>query len=149
MSQPDFQGSVAVLSSSRPQVALWRLYTLRISYLILAVGIGMVFWPSVIHHTPEFAATKGIQFSLLAGLGLIAVLGFRYPVKMIPMLLFELTWKIIYLIFFALPLWRANQVTDDVAADIFSVSIVVIFLPLIPWGYVWREYLMKRGDRWR
>ena len=130
-------------------VAVWRLYTLRITYLILAVGIGMTFWPSVIHHTSEFAATRGIQFSLLGGLGLTAVLGLRYPVKMIPLLLFELIWKAIYLTFFALPLWRAHQITDDVASDIFSVSVVVIFVPLIPWGYVWREFFMKRGDRWR
>jgi hypothetical protein len=130
-------------------VALWRLYTLRISYLILAVGIGLTFWPSVIQHTPEFAASRGIQFSLLAGLGLTAVLGLRYPVKMIPLLLFELIWKTIYLIFFALPLWRAHQITDAIAADIFSIAMVVIFLPLIPWGYVFREFLMKRGDRWR
>ena len=130
-------------------VADWRLYTLRITYLILAVGIGMTFWPSVIHHTPEFAATRGIQLSLLGGFGLTAVLGLRYPVKMIPLLLFELIWKAIYLTFFALPLWRAHQITDDVASDIFSVSVVVIFVPLIPWGYVWREFFMKRGDRWR
>src|ERR1700733_6525877 len=130
-------------------VALWRLYTLRVFYLILAVGIGLTFWPRVLQHTSEFAASRGIQVSLLAGIGLIAVLGLRYPVKMIPLLLFELTWKIIYLTAFALPLWRANQITDAVAADIFSVSVVVIFLPLIPWGYVFREFLMQRGDRWR
>ena len=130
-------------------VALWRLYTLRITYLILAVGIGTAYWPRVLQHTPEFAATRGIQLSLLAGLGLPAVLGLRYPVKMIPLRLFELIWKAIYLTAFALPLWRAHQITDAVAADIFSVSVVVIFLPLIPWGYVFREFLMKRGDRWR
>jgi hypothetical protein len=125
------------------------LYTLRLGYLILAAGIGLFMWPSVIVHTPEFAASSGIQQSLLAGIGLTAVLGLRYPVKMIPLLLFELIWKIIYLTFFALPLWRAHQITDAVASDIFSVAMVVIFLPLIPWGYVWREYFMKRGERWR
>ncbi len=130
-------------------VALWRLYTLRVTYLVLAAGIGLTFLPSVLQHTPEFAASRGIQFSLLAGLGLTAVLGLRYPVKMIPLLLFELIWKAIYLAFFALPLWRAHQITDDIASDIFSVAMVLIFVPLIPWGYVFREFLMKRGDRWQ
>jgi hypothetical protein len=68
---------------------------------------------------------------------------------MIPILLFELLWKVIYLIAFALPLWRAHQITDAVAADITAVLMVVIFLPLIPWVYVWREYITARGDRWR
>ncbi len=147
MSQMDLQGTVAIQTS--PQVALWRLYTLRICYLILVVGIGLTFWPNVLQHTSEFAATRGIQFSLLAGLGLTAVLGLRYPVRMIPLLLFELIWKIIYLIFFALPLWRAHQITEAVASDIFSVALVVIFLPLIPWGYVVHEFFIKRSERWR
>src|ERR1700761_2407707 len=131
------------------EISLFRLYTLRLCYLILAVGLGIFMWPAVIHHTPEFAISYGVRLSLLAGLGLAAILGLRYPVEMIPLLLFELIWKAIYLTFFALPLWRAHQITDDVASDIFSVSVVVIFVPLIPWGYVWREFFMKRGDRWR
>jgi hypothetical protein len=131
------------------EVPLWRLYTLRLCYLILAGGLGMFMWPSVIHHTSEFAMAEGVKFSLFAGLGLTAVLGLRYPVQMIPLLIFELTWKVIYLIAFALPLWRAHQITDAVAADIQAVLFVVIFLPLIPWGYVFRNYIAKPGERWR
>jgi hypothetical protein len=56
------------------EVSLVRLYTLRLCYLILAVGLGLYMWPSVIHHTPDFAIAHGIQLSLLAGLGLTAVL---------------------------------------------------------------------------
>jgi hypothetical protein len=135
--------------TSTPEVPLWRLYTLRLCYLILAGGLGMFMWPSVIHHTSEFAMAEGVKFSLFAGLGLTAVLGLRYPVQMIPLLIFELTWKAIYLIAFALPLWRAHQITDAVAADIQAVLFVVIFLPLIPWGYVFRNYAMKSGERWK
>jgi len=131
------------------QVSLVRLYTLRLSYLILAAGLGTYIWPSVVHHSPEFALTQGIRFSLLAGLGLSAVLGFRYPLKMLPLLIFELTWKAIYLLAFALPLWRSHQIDANTAADIRGVVMVVIFLPLIPWGYVWREYVVADGDRWK
>lgn len=137
------------LRANAPELSLLRLYTLRLCYLILAAGIGTYFWPSVIHHTSEFAIAEGIRFSLLAGLGLTAALGLRYPVQMIPLLLFELTWKAIYLVAFALPLWSAHQISDAVAADIQSVAMVVIFIPLIPWGYVFRHYLFQRGDRWK
>jgi hypothetical protein len=130
-------------------VSVLRLYTLRACYLILAAGLGTYVWPSVISHTPALAASRGIQLSLLAGLGAIALLGLRYPMKMIPIMLFELLWKAIYLIAFALPLWRAHQITPAAAADISSVLVVVIFLPLIPWVYVWREYASAPGDRWR
>jgi hypothetical protein len=135
--------------AAKPEVALWRLYTLRLCYLILAGGLGTFVWPIVIHHATDFAITEGVRFSLLAGLGLTAALGLRYPVQMIPLLLFELTWKAVYIIFFALPLWSAHQITDAVAEDIKAIAMVVIFLPLIPWGHVFRHYAMQRGDRWK
>src|SRR5215469_4744174 len=99
------------------EVALFRLYTLRVAYLIMAAGLGAFIWPNVIHHTNEFAAAHGIQVALLAGLGLTAALGLRYPLKMLPILLFELTWKAIYLMAFALPLWSAHEINDATAED--------------------------------
>ena len=132
-----------------PKPGLIRLYTLRICYLILAVGLGLVIWPSVVSHTSDFAIRNGAQMSLLAGIGLVALLGLRYPVKMIPLLLFELTWKIIYMVAFALPLWSAHQINAAVASDIAACALVIIFLPLMPWGYVVKEFAAAPGDRWR
>jgi hypothetical protein len=131
------------------EVSLTRLYTLRLCYLILAVGLGLYIWPTIIHHTADLAVAHGIQYSLLAGLGLTAVLGLRYPVQMIPLLLFELIWKAIYLLAFALPLWSAHQVTAAAADDIRACLMVIIFIPLIPWSYVARRYILQPSNRWK
>ena len=131
------------------ELSLFRLYTLRICYLIIAVGLGLTIWPSVIHHTADLAIRHGIQFSLLAGLSLTAVLGLRYPVQMLPLLLFEFAWKTIYLLAFALPLWSTHQLTTAAVLDIQACLMVVIFIPLIPWRYVVRHYIMQPGDRWK
>lgn len=141
--------SADIASRAVPELSLFRLYTLRICYFILSAGLGAYYWPMVIHHTSEFAIASGIQFSLLAGLGATALLGFRYPLQMIPLLLFEMIWKAVYLVAFALPLWRAHQITDAAAENIKAVSMVVIFIPLIPWRYVFSQYVMQRGDRWK
>jgi hypothetical protein len=130
-------------------LSLVRLYMLRFCYLVMASGLGIVIWPSVIAHTSEFAMKYGVRCSLLAGLGAMAALGLRYPVKMLPVLLFEILWKAIYLIAFALPLWRAHQMNEAVAADVFAVSVVVIFLPMVPWWYALREFLFAKSERWR
>ena len=143
--------SVPSLSSraNLPEVSLFRLYTLRAAYLVMAAGLGVYIWPAVIHHTNEFAAAHGVQTALLAGLGATAALGLRYPVQMLPVLLFELVWKAIYLLAFALPLWSAHQITSAAAEDITACLMVVIFLPLIPWRYVFAQYVVKQGDRWK
>ena len=131
------------------ELSLVRLYTLRLCYLILAAGLGLVIWPTVLHHSPDIAATSGVRLSMLAGLGLTAVLGLRYPVQMLPLLLFELTWKAIYLLAFALPLWSAHQLTPATTDTIHQVLFVVIFIPLIPWGFVVKHYILQPGNRWK
>jgi hypothetical protein len=130
------------------EVSLFRLYTLRAAYFVMAAGLGVYIWPAVIHHTNEFAAAQGVRFGLLAGLGATAALGLRYPVQMLPVLLFELIWKAIYLIAFALPLWSAHKINAATAEDIKAVLMVVIFIPLIPWRYVFAHYVMEH-DRWK
>jgi hypothetical protein len=111
------------------EVSLFRLYTLRAAYFVMAAGLGVYCWPAVVRHTNEFAATQGIPFALLAGLGATAALGLRYPVQMLPVLLFELAWKAIYLIAFALPRWSAHAIDAATAADIKSVLMVAILIP--------------------
>jgi len=132
-----------------PEISLFWLYTLRVAYLIMAVGLGVFVWPSVIRHTNQFAIAHGVQVAMLAGLGAIAALGLRYPVQMLPLLLFEVTWKAIYLVAFAYPMWSAHQITPAMAEDVKAVSMVVILLPLIPWRYVFTHYAVKRGERWK
>ena len=134
---------------STTQVSLFRLYTLRVAYFVMAAGLGAFVWPSVIHHTYQLAVTRGIQVALLAGLGATAALGLRYPVRMLPILLFELTWKAIYLVAFALPLWSAHEINAATAEDIQAVLMVVIFIPLIPWRYVLSQFVLGHGDRWK
>jgi hypothetical protein len=135
--------------ATTPEVSLFRLYTLRASYFVMAAGLAVFVWPAVLHHTNQFALTAGVRVALLAGLGATAALGLRYPVQMLPILLFELTWKAIYLIAFAFPLWSAHQITAAAAEDIKAVLWVVIFIPLIPWRYVFAQYVLKPGDRWK
>lgn len=132
-----------------PEPPLWRLYTLRVAYFILAAGLGAFIWPDVIHHTSALASTHGVQLALLAAIGATAALGLRYPVQMLPILLFEFTWKVIYLIAFALPLWRAHQITGPIADDIKNILGVVVLIPFVPWIYVFRRYAIMPGDRWK
>ena len=131
------------------EVSLFRLFTLRVAYLVMAAGLGVYIWPAVIRHTNEFAATQGVRFALLAGLGATAALGLRHPLQMLPVLLFELVWKVIYLMAFALPLWSTHKINAATAEDIKAVLMAVIFVPLIPWRYVFAHYVLRHGDRWK
>ena len=85
---------------------------------------------------------------MLWALSVLSILGLRYPLQMLPLLLFEMTWKAAWLLTVALPHWMRAQWSQDLGSTTFAVSLVVIFLPLIPWSYVFDHYVKKSGDRW-
>ena len=134
---------------STPDVSLFQLYLLRVAYLILAVGLAFYVWPDIIHHG-RVPVWQGLTESLLAAIQLLAILGLRYPIKMLPLLFFEITWKAVWLAAFALPLWLTHSYIDAAMAEKIQACLtVVIILPLIPWRYVFATFASQPGDRWR
>jgi hypothetical protein len=134
-------------TSSDSQVSLARLYVLRATYLLLVVGLGAMILPALVGH--ELAA-RGVIPSLLGAVWVLAFFGLRYPLRMLPLLMFEFVWKAIWMIDFGLPQWSSGQTPPTFAEDFFNVGVGVILMPLvIPWGYVWRHYVKASGDRWR
>jgi hypothetical protein len=128
------------------EVSLFRLYVLRAAYLLFAVGLGSSIWPQVVHHP---LTAHAIAPSLLAGLSALWALGIRYPLKMLPLFLFELVWKSVWLLSVALPLWSAHRMDADTweSVEVFLGSLVVVPIA-IPWPYVFANYVKASGDRW-
>jgi hypothetical protein len=121
---------------------------LRTVYLIIAVGLGLVIWPGVIHHDKPWGLMQGFVNCMLAAFGLLCALGVRYPLQMLPVLLWELTWKTIWLIVVALPAWLAGPLDAAMMENLFAVGVVVIIPIAMPWGYVVNKYLKQPSDRW-
>ena len=131
------------------EISTFRLYLLRATYLLIAVGLGFMIWPPLIHHTDAWALKHGDTFGLLAGVQVLAVLGIRYPLKMLPLLFFELTWKSVWLAAIALPLWRAGQIDPGTAESIKACAMgVIICTVAIPWHHVLTKFAGEPGDRW-
>jgi hypothetical protein len=131
-------------------VSLFRLYLLRATYLLIAVGLGFMVWPRLLQHSPEWALRHGDTVGLLSGVQLLALVGLRHPVKMIPLLLFELVWKAVWLLTIALPLWRAGPLTPATSESVFACGFgVVVCLVAIPWPHVVTNYVRSAADRWR
>jgi len=128
-------------------VSLARLYVLRATYLLLIVGLGATNLPVLLSHEPT---SRGVIPSVLGGIWLLAFLGLRYPLQMLPLLLFEFSWKTIWLLTFGLPQWSAGQMPPTWHEDFKAIVAGVILMPIIiPWGYVYRHYIKQPSDRWR
>jgi hypothetical protein len=131
------------------EVSLFRLYLLRALYLLVVIGLGIVVWPGVIHHEKPWEPMEGVVACMLAAFSALSVLGLRYPLQMLPLLLWELVWKTIWLIVVAVPLWSAGTMDEAHRSIAVAVLGVVIIPFVIPWHYVFVHYVKKRGERWR
>jgi hypothetical protein len=126
-----------------------RLNFMRIGYAVMGVGIAARNWPLIIGRGVPWPLYEGVTKYMLVAMGLLALLGLRYPVKMLPILLFESAWKLLWLGAIAVPLWIRGDMeaaTSEVAG---SVLWVVIILAVIPWRYVFTHYVFTPGDAWR
>jgi hypothetical protein len=131
------------------EVSPLRLWVMRAMYLVMAVGIGNMIWPLILSHGSSLPRMTGVAWSLLGTIGLLALLGLRYPLQMIPLLLFELSWKAIWLAAFALPRWLDGTLDEAMRTSIFETSLGAILILVIPWRYVWANYVARPGDPWR
>jgi hypothetical protein len=136
------------LESDMTEVSPIRLWIMRGMYLLMAVGLGFTIWPLILNHADTVPRMTGVAWSLLGTIGLLALLGLRYPLQMIPLLLFELTWKVIWLATFALPRWLDGSLDPAMRSTIFDTSLGAILIVVIPWGYVWRRYVSAPAERW-
>jgi hypothetical protein len=97
------------------EVTLARLYILRAMYLVLVVGLGAMIVPEIVSHE---LTSRGVIAALLGAVWLLAFLGLRYPLKMLPLLMFELAWKAIWMVAYGLPQWSAGQYPPTFAEDL-------------------------------
>jgi hypothetical protein len=130
-------------------VSLARLYLLRAGYLFFAVGLVVTKWPLLIGHDLDWPLIEGVETSILVAFSLLAFLGIRYPLRMLPILLLECLWKLIWVTAVALPLWSAGRIDEATAQVIFAFLFVLPIVAVIPWDFVISRYVTGRGDRWR
>jgi hypothetical protein len=129
------------------EVSLVRLYVLRAAYVLLVVGLGAMIVPDLVSHP---LISRGVIPSLLGAVWLLAFIGIRYPLEMLPLLMFEFVWKSLWAVAYGLPQWSAHQLPPTFAEDAFNIGMGVILMPLvIPWGFFWRHYVKQPGARWR
>jgi len=130
-------------------IAPWRLNLLRCGYLLLVVGLALVIWPQILWPPAHTELGRGEVRAMLGALSILAVLGLFRPLQMLPLLFFELGWKLIWLTTIAWPAWRTQSLDPSTTATVFECSLLVLLLPVIPWDHVWRAYGRAPAEPWR
>jgi hypothetical protein len=137
----------SVWKKGEHEVSLARLYALRAMSLTWAVGGLFMALPPLIDPAP---VARGMLPAMMGGLWVCGFFGLRYPLRMLPIFLFEFVWKTIWLFVFGFPQWLAGTGSPRLGEDLVSIGTgPILFALIIPWPYVWRRYFREPAERWR
>jgi hypothetical protein len=126
-------------------VSKFRIILLRVFFLLIVVLLGSEVWTEIFNHKGSWEPLPGVALSFWAAFSLLAILGLIHPLRMLPLLLVQITYKLIWLIIVAYPLWSANHLWGSSAQALAEINFKSIFIDLlvIPWPYVFKIYILK------
>lgn len=135
------------------EVSTFRLYLLRAMYAFMVVGLAIFKLGPAALNPGNLSPQDSVVISVLGAFALLAVVGIRYPLKMLPLLFFEFGWKLVWVLAFGLPLLLSGQLDPNASfggtETLVNCLLGIVLVPLVtPWGYVFRNYWKAPGDRW-
>ena len=124
-----------------------RLLVMRLLFVVTFLFLGADAWKAIVMHRGPWDPLHGVAFSFWAAYSTLMILGLRHPLKMVPLLLLQFLYKIIWLVAVAYPLWSANQLSGSPASEMATVFVVgvVIDLLVIPWPYALKNFALTRA----
>ncbi|MBD3729690.1 MAG: hypothetical protein IE933_08290 [Sphingomonadales bacterium] len=132
-----------------PPIAPWRIHCIRLLFALMACFMGYFVWYNLLFASADVPVPQGLSRSMLGALALLSLLGVRYPIQMLPLMLYEVTWKTVWLLVIALRAWLAGKWTPDMQSlfeDCIGIVLAYIFMP---WRYVWARYIVQPMEPFR
>ncbi len=120
------------------------IYLLRLVFILMFFVLGENTWTRIFTHRGSWEPDDAVAWCVWTAFATLAGLGIFRPLKMLPILLLEIFYKVLWLIIVAYPLWVTGKLAGSPAEGTTS-SFLWVILPIIavPWGYVLVNYLYK------
>jgi hypothetical protein len=118
------------------------IYLLRLLYVLMFFVLGKAVWTHILTHRGLWEPVDAVQWCVWAGFATLAGLGILRPVKMLPIVLLEIFYKLLWLALVAYPLWSTGRLAGS-PAEATTVAFLWVILPIVavPWGYVFATYV--------
>ncbi|MGB7466874.1 MAG: hypothetical protein WBW14_28580 [Candidatus Acidiferrum sp.] len=121
------------------------IYLLRLLYILMFFVLGRETWTQILTHQGWWDPFKAVAWCVWTAFATLAGLGIFRPLKMLPIVLLEIFYKVLWLIIVAYPLWAKGALWGSPAESIASPFLWVILpIVVVPWGYVFVNYIYKR-----
>jgi hypothetical protein len=121
------------------------VYGLRIVFLLMFLCVGFDSWSALFAHQGPWDPLRGAALCMFAGYSLLAGIGVLRPLRMLPIMVFMVIYKSIWLMVVAYPLWTNGTLIGSPIEPMARIFIwVVVPMLLVPWGYFGRRFVLGR-----
>lgn len=119
-----------------------QVWGLRLFYLLMLVFVVPEAWGALLRHQGPWDPVRAVAFCVWATYPALALFGLFRPLRWLPLMVFTIGYKTLWLAFVAWPLWKAGALAGSSAEQMaYSFAPVVLLAAVVPWGYVLREYV--------
>lgn len=123
------------------------IYLLRVLYFLMFIGVGIPNWQAIISHEGPWDHTKAVAFCIWAMYPTLSLFGLLRPLQWLPLVLFMIFYKTLWVFAVAYPLWKAGALAGSPAADMANLFVwAPVVGILIPWGYVFNTLVRKPSE---
>ena len=124
------------------------IYLLRLLYVLMFFVLGKDVWTHIAMHQGPWDPVDAVAWCVWAAFATLAGLGILRPLKMLPIVLLEIFYKLLWLGMVAYPLWSKGTLAGSSAESI-AIPFEWVILPIVavPWGYAFSTYIYKPGVR--
>jgi hypothetical protein len=120
------------------------IYLLRLVYVLMFFVLGKDTWTHILAHKGAWLPDDAMAWCVWTAFATLAGLGIIRPLKMLPILLLEIFYKVLWLILVAYPLWSTGALAGSPAEGETSAFLWVLLpIVVVPWGYVFVTYIYK------
>lgn len=120
------------------------IYLLRLFYLLMAFFVATDAWTGIITHEGSWDRFRAMSVCVWAAYATLAVFGLFHPLKWLPIMIFMVFYKSLWLLVVAYPLWRANALAGSPAEEMTKSFLAVpLAMAAVPWKYAFETFVYK------
>lgn len=121
------------------------IYLLRLMFVLMFLFLGRDAWTHILTHEGAWNPDEAVAWTVFASFSVLAVLGIVRPLKMLPLVMLEIAYKVLWLILVAYPLWSTDELAGSAAEErTFAFLLVVLPIVAMPWRYAFNHYVRVR-----
>src|SRR5688500_10828738 len=120
-----------------------QIFAMRVAYLLVLITVGNIAWSRIFPHQGGWDPLVAAALSMWAGSSVLSFFGLINPLRWLPLLLFEIAYKTIWLATGPYPRWASNQRAGS-PDEPMTQAYFWVFRPIVamPWGHVVRTCVL-------